>query len=62
VPGWRCSYIVHKGHSRGLNMVVCVCRHPKIIKVLILPSAECMSIIATVLPVVVFYDAAWLLY
>jgi hypothetical protein len=43
-------------------MVVCVCRHPKIIGVIILPSAECMSIIATVLPVVVFYDAAWLLY
>jgi hypothetical protein len=66
----NCSkvYVVPKAHSQGLIIVVCVCRHPKVIGVFVLPSAESLSIVASVLltrfgvlPDVVFYDAACLL-
>jgi hypothetical protein len=57
-----------RGYSRGVNIVVCVCHHPKAIGVLTLPSVESLSIIASaivtcfgVLPDVRFCDAACLL-
>jgi hypothetical protein len=68
--GNNCSkvYVVPKAHSHGLIIVVCVCRHPKVIGVFVLPSAESLSIVASVLlkhfgvlPDVVFYDASCLL-
>jgi hypothetical protein len=61
-------YVVPKAHSHGLIVVVCVCRHPKVIGVFVLPSAESLSIVASVLlkrfevlPDVVFYNAVCLL-
>jgi hypothetical protein len=37
------------GHSRGLNIVVCVCGLQKVTGAFVLPSAETLSIIAPVL-------------
>jgi hypothetical protein len=41
-------YVVPEGHSQGLTIVVGVCRHPKVIGVLVLPSLESPSILEAV--------------
>jgi hypothetical protein len=60
-------YVVPEGHAHGVIVVVCVCRCPKVIGVLTLPSVESLSLLASVLltsfgvlPGVMFYDAACL--
>jgi hypothetical protein len=57
-----------KAHFHGLIIVVCVCRRPKVIGILVMPEADSVSMIASVLlkrlailPDVFFYDAGCLL-